>query len=424
MGCRSLELATEESVIRKAAWRLIPFMGILYLLAFLDRVNVGFAALTMNGDLGLSSFMYGVGAGVFFIGYVLCAVPSNLLLHRVGARRWIGTVMVVWGITSASMAFIRTPSGYCLLRFTLGVAESGFFPGMVLYLTYWFPKHVHARILATFMIALPLSGVIGAPLSAALLDVNALGLRGWQWMFLLEGTPAVIAGVFSFLFLADGPNLACWLSAQERRVLGRALESPGILANQANEEFAHPRVMTLALSSIYFTTLVALYGYGFWVPQFIQASGTFTYVQLGWIVAIPNVAAMVAMYFWAQCADLDRKAGWQLSTPLALAAVGMAVSALVSSPDISVAGLVLAAAGTYASLPVFWSLATRYMTGKSAVVGIAVINSVGNIGGYVGPSVLGYLREAGGGKRLGLAFLASSLFVGALLAFGTSRFSE
>jgi ACS family tartrate transporter-like MFS transporter len=390
-------------------------MGVLYLLAFIDRVNVGLAALTMNRDLDFSPAVFGKGAGVFFLGYVLLGVPSNLMLHRVGARRWIAFIMVAWGGCSAAMSFVRTPGEFYVLRFLLGVAEAGFFPGMILYLAYWFPKQERARVLGAFMVALPLSSAIGAPISASLLDLSARGLQGWQWMFLLEGLPAAIAGALALKWLTDRPSTANWLTLEERSTLIRALQEREVPTAPSGVCYAIRDFRVWRLSVAYFALLVALYGYSFWLPQIIDSLGAFSRPQVGELTALPSLVAAPMMYLWGRHADASGERRWNASAAMMLAAGSLLMGAAAQQTTIAIAALTAASVGIYSSLPVFWSLSANYLTGASAAAGIALINSVGNIGGFVGSTALGYLKQASGGYRDGLLFLALSLVIGAVL---------
>lgn len=418
MSERSAQSRHEAQVRRKVAWRLIPFLGLLYLLAFLDRVNVGFAALTMNSDLGFSAVIFGTGAGIFFLGYVLCGVPSNLLLHRFGARRWIGTTMVAWGAVSASMAFVRSPGEFYLLRLALGMAEAGFFPGMILYLSNWFAEDQRARILGAFMVALPLSSAVGAPISASLLGLHAFGLHGWQWLFLSEGVPAALVGAVVFKVLVDRPSEARWLSDEERSYLLRRLEKPNAAAVMGILAALGQRTVWL-LSTAYFALLLALYSYSIWLPQIIQELGRFSYREIGLLAMLPNLAAALLMYPWSRHSDVTAERRWHVALPLLLAAVGLFSAAWVGQPAASVAVLTLAAAGIYCSLPVFWSLPAKRLTGASAAAAIALVNSIGNLGGYVGPTAVGYLKQVNDGYSGGLVLLAVSVTAAALLVLST-----
>jgi ACS family tartrate transporter-like MFS transporter len=409
----------ESTVLRKVAWRLIPLLGVLYLLAFLDRVNVGFAALTMNADLKFSPRVFGTGAGVFFIGYVLFGVPSNLMLHRLGARRWIGLIMVAWGAISAAMALVRSPASFYALRFLLGMAEAGFFPGMILYMTYWFPRQERARLLGAFMVALPLSSVVGAPISAALLDLDTSGLRGWQWLFLLEGVPALVVGVMVLKYLTDRPEEAEWLTPQERRVLIQSLRDPTLANEPSHVRYALTNPRVWALSAAYFSLLVALYGYNFWLPQIIQSLGDLNHRQIGVLAMVPNLAAVLLIYPWGRHSDETEERRWHLVIPLLVAIAGLAMAAWTTLPAISMLALTLGAVGIYCALPVFWSLPTSQLRGASAAAGIALINAVGNIGGYVGSSAVGYLMQATGSYTDALVFLSAALAVAAMVLVTT-----
>jgi ACS family tartrate transporter-like MFS transporter len=409
----------DARVLRKAAWRLIPFMGVLYLLAFLDRVNISFAALTMNGELAFSATVFGNGAGIFFLGYVLFEVPSNLMLHKVGARRWIARIMVSWGLVSAAMAFIQTPWSFYALRFLLGVAEAGFFPGMILYLTYWFPAPRRGRILGAFMVFLPFASVIGAPISTALLDLNLLGLHGWQWLFLLEGAPAVVLGFIVLKVLTDRPAHAQWLTPNERdrllRLLPRELNVSAEHAVTTLQAFLHPKVWLLCL--IYFALLIALYGYNFWLPQIIQSLGALSHREIGRLTLLPNLIAAAGIYAWGRHSDMTGERRWHLALPAFLAAIGLAIASNAAIHPVGVvSALVLGALGIYATLPVFWTLPTAMFSGVAAAGGIALINAIGSIGGYFGPSIVGRFKDSSGNYHSGLRALALSLLLAGILA--------
>jgi len=413
-------VAAETQVLRKVAWRLVPFMGLLYFTAYLDRVNVGFAALTMNQDVGLSAAAYGLGSGIFFIGYFLFEVPSNLILEKIGARRWIARIMVTWGLLSAAMAFVNGPTAFYVIRFLLGVAEAGFFPGMILYLTYWFPWAQRGRIVAMFMLAIPLSTVLGAPLSTALLGVSILGLKGWQTMFLLEGLPAVILGVVVFFRMTDKPALAAWLSAEEKATLQRALDrdsparAPGHLEG-LGAAFANPQVWRFAL--VYFGVVMGNYGLSFWLPQIVKGFGGLSNVQTGLLTALPYLLAAFAMVLWGRHADRTQERVWHFVLPAGVASLSFLVAGLVPDPIVRFTALAVGTIGVTVAAPMFWAFPTRFLRATAAAAGIALINSVGNLAGYVGPSVMGFMKEATGVYGSGLLALAGSLGVAALLAF-------
>jgi len=407
-----------NSALRKIAWRLIPFMGLLYFVAFLDRVNVGFAALTMNADLGLTKSMYGLASGIFFLGYVLFEVPSNLIMERVGARLWIARIMISWGLLSAGTAFVTSPNQLYTLRFLLGVAEAGFFPGMILYLTYWFPAAWRARILSAFMVAIPVSSAIGSPVSTAILSMQAQGLHGWQWMFLLEGTPAVLCGFAVLVFLRDGPRKAAWLTSEEKEWLESELarERSGALpSHSVLAALREPRVWFLGL--VYFGLLVGMYGYGFWLPQIVKGFGELSNLQVGFISAIPYAAAAVTMFLWSRHSDRTGERTWHIALPAFVGAVGLAASAYFgNSPALALAALSLSAIGVYAALPVFWTLPTSLLAGSAAAAGIALVNSIGNTGGFFGPMLVGYVTDATGGYSAALWMLAVMVtFAGVLV---------
>ena len=318
--------APSSTVLRKAAWRLIPLLGVLYFFAFLDRVNVGFAALTMNVDLGLSSAVFGFGAGIFFIGYTLFEIPSNVLLERFGARVWIARIMLSWGVLSAAMAFVQGPTSFYVVRFLLGVAEAGFFPGIIYYLTCWFPARDRARIIALFMIALPLSSVIGAPISTALLGIDAGGLRGWQWMFLLEAIPTIVLGFVVLRVLPDRHTDVTWLTSDEKNWLTHELASElpahGAHTQSLRQALLMPRVWRYGL--VYFCVLVGLYGFSFWLPQIIASLGKLTNVQVGAVTTIPYALACIALVLWGRHSDATGERSWHVALPPLLAALALA----------------------------------------------------------------------------------------------------
>jgi MFS transporter, ACS family, tartrate transporter len=409
---------TERAVLRRVAWHLIPFLGLLYILAFLDRVNIGFAALTMNADLAFSATVFGKGAGIFFLGYVLFEIPSNLMLHKVGARRWIARIMITWGVLSAGMAFIRTPFSFYTLRFLLGVAEAGFFPGVILYLTYWFPSQQRTRILGAFLVALPLASVIGAPVSTLLLDIRVGSLHGWQWLFLLEGVPAAAMGIVVLHILSDRPDSARWLNSREKEILidllarDRAAQSSHV--KTARQALENPKVWLFGV--VYFALLIGLYGFNFWLPQIIQNLGAFTHREIGALAMLPNIVAAAVMYGWARHSEAKDERRWHFATPAVMAALGLAVASQASQPLVVLIALTVGVAGTYATLPIFWTLSAESLKGAAAASGFALINALGNVGGYLGPSLMGYSKDALGSYNPGLGLLALSLALTGLLA--------
>jgi ACS family tartrate transporter-like MFS transporter len=411
--------ADETAVLRKVAWRLVPFMGLLYFTAYLDRVNVGFAALTMNQDVGLSAAAYGLGAGIFFVGYFLFEVPSNLILEKVGARRWIARIMVTWGLLSAAMAFVDRPMAFYVVRFLLGVAEAGFFPGMILYLTYWFPWAQRGRIVAMFMLAIPLSSVLGAPVSTALLGTSVFGLKGWQTMFLLEGLPAVILGIVVFFRMTDRPIVASWLSVDEKAILQRALARDVAVPGKGHLEglagaLSNLQVWRFAL--VYFGVIMGNYGLGFWLPQIVKGLGGLSNAQTGWLTALPYLLGAVATVFWGRHADMTQERVWHFVLPASLASLSFLTAALVPNPVVQFAALCAGTVGVTCAAPMFWAFPTRFLRASAAAGGIALINSVGNLAGYAGPSIMGFMKEATGAYGAGLLALAASAGVAALLA--------
>ena len=407
-----------RSALRQVAWRLIPFLGMLYFFAFLDRVNVGFAALTMNADLGISSAAFGIGSGIFFIGYILCEVPSNVMLERFGARIWIARIMISWGVLSGAMAFVQGPTSFYVVRFLLGIAEAGFFPGIIFYLTCWFPSQHRARIIALFMIALPMSSVIGAPISTSLLGIEAAGLKGWQWMFLMEALPTIILGVAVLAVLPDRPSDAKWLGEEERRWLQSELarEHSGSTEDHASslrEALTLPRVWRHGL--VYFCILVGLYGFGFWLPQIIASLGHLTHAQVGLVTMIPYSMACIGLVLWGRHSDVTEERSWHVALPMLLGAAALTVSGWTSAPLLAFGALCLAAVGIYSGLPSFWALASRGLQGAAAAGAIALINSLGNFGGFLGPAAIGLAKTYTNSYAASLLLIAVFLAIGAAL---------
>jgi D-galactonate transporter len=414
-----------QSAVSKAAWRLLPFLVVCYMVNFLDRVNVGFAALAMNEDLKFSPAVFGMGAGIFFVGYFLFEIPSNLALQRFGARRWIARIMVSWGIVATAMALVTGATSFYAMRFLLGAAEAGFFPGIILYLTYWFPARERARIVSIFMAAVPLATVFGGPLSGALLEMHGLfGLRGWQWLFIIEGLPAVLLGFAALRLLPDRPQHADWLSEDEKQVLASTLAAEADATREVGyagliEALTRPRVLVLGL--LYFLIVVGLYGLGFWMPQVIETFGL-TPLEIGFLAAIPYLFASVVMVLWGRHSDATGERTLHIALPLLFGGLAFAWSA-VSGPLIpTMAALTLAAIGIYAAIGTFWSFPTAILAGTGAAAGLALVNSLGNLGGFAGPWIVGLLKGATGSFTGALFFLAFSLILGACIAvlFGYS----
>ena len=408
----------EERAIRKITWRLIPFLMLLYFVAFLDRINVGFAALTMNKDIGLTSQMFGLGSGIFFLGYFAFEVPSTVILHQVGARFWIGRVMITWGLVSVAMAFTRGPISFYVLRFLLGLAEAGFFPGIILYLSYWFPAHRRSAVTAMFMAAAPAAGLIGSPMSGALMQMNGLlGLRGWQWLFLTEGIPALVLGVITFHFLTDRPADAAWLTPDERNWLSQAiLEEQAAIKNRRSRSVWRALMdwKVLALALAYFGTSAGLYTIGFWAPLIINGLG-FSVFQVGLLVAIPNLIAVIGMVLWSRNSDRTGERYWHAAIACLIGALGMAVVARAgSSAILAITGLSLTAFGVSAAKPPLWSLPTMFFGGTAAAASIGLINSLGTLGGFVAPTMIGATNGSGGHFSRGLYLVGGTLIVSAI----------
>jgi ACS family tartrate transporter-like MFS transporter len=413
----------ERQVFAKAAWRLIPFMMALYTVSFLDRVNIGFAALTMNKDLGFTPEIYGFGAGVFFFGYFLFEVPSNVILTRVGARRWICRIMATWGVISAGNAFVQSPISFYVLRFLLGLAEAGFAPGMIFYLSLWFPARIWARYAAIYLLAIPLTNVIGAPISGLILGADGfLGLHGWQWLFIIEAVPALVLAVAVFLYLPDGPQDARFLSKREREIVAVDLGSE----RDVVEERIHGVWNALAdfrvilLCAVYFGIVVGLYGISYWLPQIVQTMG-FSNFEIGLLVALPYAAAGLTQFFWGSHSDSSGERVWHVMLPSMMSAVAFAFSAVLQSPFLVLIALAFAAIGICSTLAPFWAMPPQFLSGKGAAAGIAAINAVGNLGGFLGPYAVGWAKQATGGYAGGMAILAVSLFAAALLVLAMGR---
>lgn len=417
----------ETRVLRKITLRIIPFIMLLYFIAFLDRVNIGFAALTMNQELGFSPTVFGIGAGIFFLGYFLFEVPSNLILNKVGARIWIARVMITWGLVSGAMAFVQGTTSFYILRFLLGVAEAGFFPGIILYLSFWFPMKRRAQVTAIFMAAAPLSTALGSPISGALLELHGfLGWSGWKWMFVLEAIPAVILGCVVLFWLTDRPAKAKWLTDEERNWLMQTLASEqSTKAGSAHvsvwKGLADKRV--IALSLVYFGTSAGLYTLGIWSPQIIKAFGMSS-LQVGLLNAIPAIIAVVAMVLWARHSDKKVERTWHIIGACMLAAVGLIYAGMVTTVVTAIIALTLVNVGISASKPPLWSMPTMFLSGSAAAAGIATINSIGNLGGFVGPVMIGVIKEHTGSFTGGLLFVAALLCLSSILVWLLSKSAE
>ncbi len=424
--------AVEIRTIAKVTRRIVPFLIVCYFVAYLDRVNVGFAALAMNQDLGLSQTAFGLGAGIFFIAYFIFEVPSNLLLERFGARKWIARIMLSWGILSGTMAFIpaiahTTGFGnehtFYLVRVLLGAAEAGFFPGIIFYLTLWFPAQYRARIVGYFMAAIPLSTVIGAPISGLLLYLHGgLGLAGWQWLFILEAAPAIILAGVVFFYLTDWPADAAWLAPDERTWLAGRLEleqrqRQAVRDYSVRQSLVDPRV--LGLSLVYFGAVATNYGLSFFLPQIVKGFGLNIFLTT-LVSAAPYAVGLVGMVWWGRRSDRVVERRYHAALPLFIAAAGIALSTALGNPALKMISLCVAGFGIFANLPVFWTLPTAFLSGAAAAAGIAVINSIGNLAGFAGPFAMGWIKDQTGSYAGGLLLLAALgiIAMGILLIIG------
>jgi MFS transporter, ACS family, tartrate transporter len=409
----------EQSAMRKVYLRILPFAVLTYFFCYLDRINVGFAALTMNKDLGLDPAMYGMAAGAFFWGYVLFEVPSNIILEKLGARLWIARIMVSWGIISGLTAFATGPYSFMAIRFLLGLAEAGLFPGFVLYFTYWFPDAHRARINSGFTLALPIAVASGAPVSTALLGLNGLfGLRGWQVMFIFEAIPTVVIGIVAFFYLTDGPSVAHWLSAEEKGWLEHTIggEQRQIEAQHGIgllRSFFDPKVLLLSLN--YIGIVTASLGLLLFLPQIIKQLGV-SNMQVGWLTMIPYIFGAISMVVCGWISDHIGDRRWSLFTTCVISVVGLVFAGMTVGTWWSLVGIVIAAIGFYGTKGPFWSMPTMFLTGPAAASGIAWINSLGNLGGFFGPTLVGWAKQLTGSFAGGLYALAICALVSAVVS--------
>ncbi len=407
-----------EPVYRKVAWRLLPVLFLCYVVAYLDRVNVGFAKLQMLADLHFSDTAYGLGAGIFFLGYFLFEIPSNLILHRMGARVWIARIMISWGVLSSLTMFITSEASFYGLRFALGVAEAGFFPGIVLYLTQWFPSELRARIIALFMTAVAISGVVGGPLSGVIMT-NMAGVRGWsgwQWLFLLEGIPSVVMGAVVYLYLDDSIEAATWVTPLEKSLLHERLRTEDARKASLSVGATLRSGRVLSFAAVYFTFTMGLYGVGFWLPQIIKNLGVHDLLNVGLLSAIPYGVGAVAMVLMARRSDRTGERRRHVALSAFVGGIGLAVAgASGHSTVVGMVALSVGTAGILSTLPLFWTMPTAILVGASAAAGIALINSIGNLSGFLAPYVVGAITDATGSQTYGLYVLATTLLAGAAL---------
>jgi MFS family permease len=406
----------QDSALKKAAWRLVPLLTLAYLFSYLDRNSIGFAALTMNQDLGLTATQFGAAAGWFFLSYTLCEVPSNIALYRFGARLWIAVILIAWGIVSASMALVRGAESLYFMRFLLGVAEAGFFPGVTFYLASWFPREYRTRILAWFLAAIPLSSLVGAPISGLLLGMDGiLGLAGWKWMFIMVSWPAAVLGLVVLKVLPERPEEAPWLTRDEIDAIAamHAAETHDRPKSSILGALTDSRVILLSVVQFGFT--LGSYGVGIWLPLIFKEYGL-SNVAVGFLVAVPYVFATAGMLLWARHVDRTGKKIFNMSVALALGVVGLAGYLLSGSLLFSLIDLTLALVGITAARGIFWAIPPRMLTGAGAAAGLAFINSIGTFGGFVGPYMMGVFKDATGGFTYGIMAMAVIMAITALLS--------
>ncbi|MFD4191282.1 MFS transporter [Amycolatopsis thermoflava] len=420
-------IAEGDRVLGKVALRIMPFLALLYFVNYLDRVNIGFAGPNgMNTELGLTATAFGFASGIFFLGYLTLEVPSNLALHRFGARRWLARIMITWGIIATVLAFVPNATTLVIMRFLLGVAEAGFFPGIILYLTYWFPAAQRAKAVALFMAAVPVSSAIGATVSSLLIahGHGVFGLSGWRFMFLVEGIPAILLAFATWFYLTDRPEQAKWLTEDERRWLTTELDNER-KATEAEHHWplrkalTHPRILGLAF--VYFAIAYGLYALGFFLPTIIagfgQEFGTkLSTVQAGLVTAVPYVIGAVVMVFWARHGDRTRERKWHVALPMIVGGVAIPVALYLGNPYAAMVAVTVCAVGVCAALPTFWALPSTFLSGAAAAGGIALINSLGNISGFAAPYVTGWLRDLTGSQRTGLWVVGACMVAGACVA--------
>lgn len=413
-----------HSAYRKTAWRIIPLLIVCYLVAYLDRVNVGFAKLQMLDDLKFSDAVYGLGAGVFFVGYLMFEIPSNIALHRYGARRWIARIMMTWGLLSAAMMFIQTPMSFYVLRFLIGIAEAGFFPGIIFYLTTWFPSHRRGVMISLFIAALPISSMLGSLISGWIMQSldGVAGYAGWQWLFVIEGLPAVLLGAAVFFLLRDRIADAQWLSAEEKRGMQAALdrEARGKPQHSLRDGLLNPKIWLLG--AVYFCLVLGQYVISFWMPTIIRNSGVAEPWAIGMLTAIPYSVAAISMVLVGRSSDRHREYRWHLAICACIGAGGVIFGTLFGkSLLLAMLGLTIGTAAMISSLPVFWGMPTAVVGGAAAAAGIALINSLGNVAGFFSTIVVGWLTQITGSTQVAMYFMAGALVLGGLLGLSVSR---
>jgi MFS transporter, ACS family, tartrate transporter len=413
----TMGIRAEARVLAKLIRRIIPFLFICYVISYLDRVNVGFAALTMNRDIGLTPTAFGIGAGLFFFGYFVAEVPSNLIMMKVGARIWIARIMITWGIVSAATAFITGPVQFAIARFLLGIGEAGFVPGVFLYISMWFPASVRARATSMFLLGIPVANIVGSPISGSLLGIEGLGLKGWQWLLILEAFPAILLGIVCLFILTDRPEGAKWLDQAERTWLVNQLATEKAAIEKKHhftlwQALTNWRVLTLAI--INFCSIIGSLGVGLWLPQIMKQLGLSTF-EVGFVAALPYTCGAIAMVLWARASDRGTNRTFYPATSLFVGSVGLIVSTLVASPVLTVAALCVAVAGINSYTATFWAVPASFLTGRAAAGGIAMIVSIGNLGGFVGPFMIGQIRDLTQNFTAPLLAVAAFLLAGSII---------
>jgi MFS family permease len=410
----------EAKAYSKVDWRLIPFLFLCYILAYLDRVNVGFAKLQMVKDLSLSDAAFATGAGIFFIGYFFFEVPSNILLKKFGARVWIARIMISWGVISSAMMFVHSERMFYIMRFLLGIAEAGFFPGIIFYLTLWYPSRLRSTRTALFVSAIAVSGVLGNPISGAIMDTlsGKAGLAGWQWLFLFEGLPSIFVGFWVLFYLDSNILDAKWLTTEEKGILARNLESEESLKSEVHLSDAFKSGKVWALCAIYFTLMIGLYGISFWLPTIVKAFGVKGYLRIGLITAIPYFVAVIGMLLISRSSDRTGERRLHYVINVTAGAIGLILSGIfASNPYLAITFLSVGTLGVIGSMPVFWPIPSAFLAGTASAAGIGLVNSVGNLGGYFGPQVPIWAKAYTSDPSAALYVIAAVLLVGAVLTF-------
>lgn len=416
-----------DRTLRKVRRRVMPLIVLLYFVAYLDRNNVGFAKLTMSEDIGLNSAAYGLGAGIFFLGYALLEVPSNAGMYRFGARKWLARILITWGLFATAMCLVNGESTYYIVRFLLGAAEAGFFPAILFYLTLWFPAAQRVTVLGIFILAQPVSNALGAPVSGLLLQLDGvMGLQGWQWLYIIEGIPAILLGVLTPLLMTDRPRDAKWLETDERNWLAATMDAELAAKSQSGKHSFLAGLKdkrTLVYSALYFGLVCGIYGLGLWMPTIVAALGKFSTAEVGFIVFIPYAVAAVFVYFWSKRADRTGKRAWHSAVSMVLAGVGLLAAGylLPVNPVLAMIGLTVSAMGIYGAIAPFLSMPSAALTGAAAASGLALVNSLGNLGGFISPYAVGLLKDATGSNQSGLLFLSLCLFLTAAATYLYAR---